>query len=111
MLGFLLMLATETLYSPRKRARGPAIGRLSTWLQWHVVMGIVGAYMVLLHTAWQFQGLAGVVTLKGARPAAGGPVATPPAISAMSTGIETAAGPSQRNGHSAQWLSNFSCLY
>ncbi|NTU84652.1 MAG: hypothetical protein HGA45_35690, partial [Chloroflexales bacterium] len=61
--GFLLMLATETLYSLRKRARGRAIGRLSTWLQWHIVMGIVGSYMVLLHTAWQFQGLAGVVTL------------------------------------------------
>ena len=61
--GFLLMLATETLYSLRQRARGPAPGRLSTWLQWHIVMGIVGSYMVLLHTAWQFQGLAGVVTL------------------------------------------------
>jgi hypothetical protein len=62
-LGFLLMLATETLYSLRKRTRGRAYGRLSTWLQWHIVMGIVGSYMVLLHTAWQFQGLAGVVTL------------------------------------------------
>jgi hypothetical protein len=61
--GFLLMLATETLYSLRKRARGRAYGRMSTWLQWHIVMGIVGSYMVLLHTAWQFQGLAGVVTL------------------------------------------------
>ena len=62
-IGFLLMLATETLYSLRKRARGRALGRLSNWLQWHIVMGIVGSYMVLLHTAWQFQGLAGVVTL------------------------------------------------
>lgn len=61
--GFLLMLATETLYSLRKRARGRAPGRLSTWLQWHIVMGIVGSYMVLLHTAWRFSGLAGVVTL------------------------------------------------
>lgn len=62
-IGFVLMLATETLYSLRKRARGRAFGRLSTWLQWHIVMGIVGSYMVLLHTAWQFNGLAGVVTL------------------------------------------------
>jgi hypothetical protein len=61
--GFVLMLATETLYSLRKRARGRALGRLSTWLQWHIVTGIVGSYMVLLHTAWQFNGLAGVVTL------------------------------------------------
>ncbi|RRR66091.1 MAG: hypothetical protein EI684_21370 [Candidatus Viridilinea halotolerans] len=61
--GFLLMLATETLYSLRKRSRGRPRGRLSTWLQWHIVMGIVGSYMVLLHTAWRFNGLAGVVTL------------------------------------------------
>jgi hypothetical protein len=57
------MLATETLYSVRKRARGRAFGRLSSWLQWHIVTGIVGSYMVLLHTAWRFNGLAGVVTL------------------------------------------------
>jgi hypothetical protein len=62
-IGFMLMLATETLYSLRKRARGRARGRLSTWLQWHIMMGIVGSYMVLLHTAWRFNGLAGVVTL------------------------------------------------
>jgi hypothetical protein len=61
--GFLLMLATETLYSLRKRARGRAFGRLSSWLQWHIVMGIVGSYMVLLHTAWRFNGLAGVLSL------------------------------------------------
>jgi hypothetical protein len=61
--GFVLMLATETLYSLRKRARGRVFGRLSSWLQWHIVTGIVGSYMVLLHTAWQFNGLAGVVTL------------------------------------------------
>ena len=62
-IGFVLMLATETLYSLRKRARGRAVGRLSSWLQWHIVTGIVGSYMVLLHTAWQFNGLAGVITL------------------------------------------------
>ncbi len=62
-IGFVLMLATESFYSLRKRARGRAFGRLSTWLQWHIVTGIVGSYMVLLHTAWQFNGLAGVVTL------------------------------------------------
>ncbi len=61
--GFLLMLATETLYSLRKRARGRTFGRLSSWLQWHIVTGIVGSYMVLLHTAWRFNGLAGVLTL------------------------------------------------
>ena len=61
--GFLLMLMTEGLYSLRKRARGRAWGRMSTWLQFHIVTGIVGPYLVLLHTAWQYNGLAGVVLL------------------------------------------------
>ena len=61
--GFLLMLSTETLYSLRKRARGSSLGRLRTWLQFHIFTGIVGPYLVLLHTAWQFNGLAGVVML------------------------------------------------
>jgi hypothetical protein len=43
--------------------RGQALGRMSTWLQFHIVTGIVGPYMVLLHTSWKFSGLAGVVML------------------------------------------------
>ncbi len=62
-LGFMLMLATETLYSLRKRMRGRVFGRMSTWLQFHIFTGIVGPYMVLLHTSWKFNGLAGVVML------------------------------------------------
>jgi hypothetical protein len=62
-LGFILMLATETMYSLRKRMRGQTLGRMSTWLQFHIVTGIVGPYMVLLHTSWKFSGLAGVVML------------------------------------------------
>ena len=62
-LGFLLMLSTETLYSLRKRARGKAIGRMSTWLQIHIFTGLVGPFMVLLHSAWKFNGLAGVLML------------------------------------------------
>ena len=61
--GFLLMLSTETLYSLRKRAIRRPWGRLRNWLRFHIFSGIVGPYLVLLHTAWQFQGLAGVVTL------------------------------------------------
>jgi hypothetical protein len=61
--GFLLMLSTETLYSLRKRAIRRPWGRLRTWLQLHILSGIVGPYLVLLHTAWQFRGLAGVVLL------------------------------------------------
>lgn len=61
--GFLLMLMTETLYSLRKRSRSVRWGKMSTWLQMHIFMGLVGPYMVLLHTSWKFNGLAGVTTL------------------------------------------------
>ena len=62
-IGFLFMLSTETLYSLRKRARGRARGRMSTWLQIHIFTGLVGSYMVLLHSAWKFNGLAGALML------------------------------------------------
>lgn len=59
-LGFLLMVMTETLYSIRKRMRAARWGRLASWLQFHIFTGIVGPFMVLLHTSWKFRGLAGV---------------------------------------------------
>lgn len=62
-LGFVLMLMTETLYSWRKRSRSARWGRMSAWLRFHIFTGLVGPYMVLLHTAWKFNGLAGIVTL------------------------------------------------
>ena len=62
-LGFLLMLMTETLYTLRKRSHSARWGRMSTWLEFHIFTGLVGPYMVLLHTSWKFNGLAGVVTL------------------------------------------------
>lgn len=58
-LGFGLMLATETLYSLRKRSNTARWGRMSLWLQFHIFTGIVGPFMVLLHTSWKFNGLAG----------------------------------------------------
>ncbi len=61
--GFILMLMTETLYSLRKRSRSVRWGRMSSWLQFHIFTGLVGPYMVLLHTSWKFNGLAGVTTL------------------------------------------------
>ena len=61
--GFLLMLSTETLYSLRKRVVGFHYGRMSIWLQVHVFTGLVGPYLVLLHSGWRFQGLAGVLTI------------------------------------------------
>lgn len=57
--GFILMLGAETLYSWRKQQRGPARGRMSTWLEGHVFMGLIGPLLVLLHSAWRLGGLAG----------------------------------------------------
>jgi hypothetical protein len=62
-IGFLLMLSTETLYSLRKRLSKFHLGRMSTWLKVHIVTGIVGPYLVLLHSAGKFNGLAGVLAL------------------------------------------------
>jgi len=62
-IGFLLMLMTETLYSLRKRTRSARLGRMSDWLQLHIFTGIVGPYMVLLHSSWKFNGLAGATML------------------------------------------------
>jgi hypothetical protein len=61
--GFIMMLMTETLYSLRKRSRIARWGRMAEWLQFHIFTGIVGPFMVLLHTSWKFNGLAGVVML------------------------------------------------
>lgn len=62
-IGFVLMLMTETLYSLRKRSRKARWGRMSNWLNFHIFTGLVGPYLVLLHTSWKFNGLAGLVTL------------------------------------------------
>lgn len=62
-LGFMLMIMTETLYSLRKRSRVAHWGKMSNWLQFHIFTGLVGPYMVLLHSSWKFHGLAGATTL------------------------------------------------
>jgi hypothetical protein len=61
--GFILMLMTETLYSLRKRSRSVRWGRMSFWLKFHIYTGLVGPYMVLLHSSWKFHGLAGATSL------------------------------------------------
>jgi hypothetical protein len=61
--GFLLMLSTETLYSFRKRTNRARWGSMASWLQFHIFSGIVGPFMVLLHSSWKFNGIAGVTTL------------------------------------------------
>jgi hypothetical protein len=62
-LGFILMLMTEILYSLRKRSRLAHWGRMAEWLKFHIFTGLVGPYMVLLHSSWKFNGVAGVITL------------------------------------------------
>ncbi len=62
-LGILLMLVAEVAYTWRKRPDRTGPGPLRRWMQAHVFAGIVGPYLVLLHTAFEFRGLAGVLTL------------------------------------------------
>jgi hypothetical protein len=59
--GFALMLLTETGYSFRKRAMRRPRGTMRSWLRFHIFTGIVGPYLVVLHAAWSFDGLAGAV--------------------------------------------------
>lgn len=62
-LGFVFMLMTETLYSIRKMLSDARWGSTAGWLSLHMFMGLVGPYMVLLHTTMRFRGLAGVAML------------------------------------------------
>jgi hypothetical protein len=61
--GLAMMLMTETLYSLRKRAMRRPRGTMRSWLQFHIFTGIVGPYLVVLHSAWSFNGLAGALTV------------------------------------------------
>lgn len=59
--GALLMLMTEVLYSIRKRTSWLNwAGPVRYWLSFHIFTGIVGPFMVLMHTGLQFRGLAGL---------------------------------------------------
>ena len=49
--GSVLMLMTATLYSLRKLRTDARWGSTASWLRFHMVTGLVGPYMVLLHTA------------------------------------------------------------
>jgi len=54
-LGFVLMLMTETLYTLRKRSRKAHWGRMAAWLDFHIVTGIVGPFWcccILLEIQW-----------------------------------------------------------
>ncbi len=62
-LGFIMMAMTETLYTIRKRQRSGGWGKMDDWLQFHIFTGLVGPYLVLLHTSWKFNGLAGLLAV------------------------------------------------
>jgi len=57
-IGLAFMLMAQTAYPVRKQTRDARWGPMVKWLQAHVMMGLVGPYMVLLHTAGKFNGLA-----------------------------------------------------
>ena len=61
--GMTMMLMTETLYTFRKRVRWFQAGRLRSWLSFHIFTGIVGPTLVLTHSAFEFNGLAGLSML------------------------------------------------
>jgi hypothetical protein len=47
----------------RKRSRTARWGKMANWLSFHIFTGLVGPFLALLHTAWKFNGLAGLVLL------------------------------------------------
>ena len=60
-IGAILMLMTEVLYSIRKRTSWLNwAGPVRYWLSFHIFTGIVGPFLVLMHTGLQFRGLAGL---------------------------------------------------
>jgi hypothetical protein len=61
--GLLLMLGAQMAYSLRKQTKDSRWGPMVQWLQAHVMMGLVGPFMVLIHSAGKFNGLAGVSAL------------------------------------------------
>ena len=61
--GFILILMTETLYSIRKRLTDAKWGSMASWLKFHIYTGLVGPYLVLLHTSMRFHGIAAAAML------------------------------------------------
>jgi hypothetical protein len=62
-IGAVLMVLTEVLYSIRKRTRLLSYGPVRHWLAFHIFTGIVGPALVLMHTGLAFRGLAGITML------------------------------------------------
>lgn len=62
-LGSILMIMTELLYSARKRLNLFKFGQIRSWLSFHIFTGIVGPTLVLMHTGLEFRGLAGLTMI------------------------------------------------
>jgi hypothetical protein len=63
-IGAVMMASTEVLYSLRKRTTWLRwAGPVRYWLSAHIFTGIVGPFMVLMHSAFEFRGLAGISML------------------------------------------------
>ena len=63
-IGATLMLMTELLYSIRKRTNWlNRAGPVRNWLSFHIFTGLVGPFLVLMHTGLMFQGIAGITAL------------------------------------------------
>ena len=62
--GVVLMLGAEVLHTWRKAQKGASqLGKIKTWLQGHIIIGLLGPYLVLLHSAWGLNGVAGAAML------------------------------------------------
>jgi hypothetical protein len=61
--GFALMVWAGFAYTWRKRAPAPGDSAMRGAMQTHIVAGLVGPYLVILHSGLVFSGLAGGLTL------------------------------------------------
>ncbi len=62
-LGFALMLWAGFGYSWRKRSVAPGAPPMARAMHAHMVAGLLGPYLVILHSGLAFRGLAGVLSL------------------------------------------------
>lgn len=61
--GVLLMLWATVDYARRKRGQQPGGVAMRTAMRSHVMAGVLGPYLVILHSGFAFRGLAGALTL------------------------------------------------
>jgi len=62
-LGIVLMCWAGFAYTWRKRATSQANSPMRAAMRTHIITGLLGPYLVILHSGFAFHGLAGVLTL------------------------------------------------